>query len=173
MSIIVNGVELTEVIYAGVNLDIVKVKKGAAEAVTVFEKITQLATPQNVSANGTTVSWDAVENATSYDVLADGASIGTVENQSGETWVLNESLGMTALQKQQVNFTSNNSSFVAIEANTMSVGPQSVSYYTDDTNDIIVCESGTWINTAYRTITFETAPTGALLRWLQANATKQ
>lgn len=38
MSIIVNGVELTEVIYAGVNLDIIKVKKGAAEAVTVFEK---------------------------------------------------------------------------------------------------------------------------------------
>ena len=78
MSIIVNGVELTEVIYAGVNLDIVKVKKGAAEAVTVFEKITQLATPQNVTANGTTVSWDAVENATSYEVLADGARIGTV-----------------------------------------------------------------------------------------------
>lgn len=76
MSIIVNGVELTEVIYAGVNLDIVKVKKGAAEAVTVFEKITQLTTPQNVTANGTTVSWDAVENATSYAVLADGVSIG-------------------------------------------------------------------------------------------------
>ena len=79
MSIIVNGVELTEVIYAGVNLDIVKVKKGTAEAVTVFEKITQLATPQNVTANGTTVSWDAVENATSYAVLADGSEIGTVE----------------------------------------------------------------------------------------------
>lgn len=40
MSIIVNGIELTEVIYAGVNLDIVKVKKGTAEAVTVFEKAT-------------------------------------------------------------------------------------------------------------------------------------
>ena len=79
MSIIVNGVELTEVIYAGVNLDIVKVKKGTAEAVTVFEKITQLATPQNVTADGTTVSWDAVENATSYAVLADGNEIGTVE----------------------------------------------------------------------------------------------
>ena len=38
MSIIVNGVELTEVIYAGVNLDTVKVKTGTAEAVTVFEK---------------------------------------------------------------------------------------------------------------------------------------
>ena len=79
MSIVVNGVELTEVIYAGVNLDIVKVKKGTAEAVTVFEKITQLATPQNVTADGTTVSWDTVENATSYAVLADGVSIGTVE----------------------------------------------------------------------------------------------
>ena len=83
MSIIVNGVELTEVIYAGVNLDTVKVKKGTAEAVTVFEKITQLATPQNVTANGTTVSWDAVENATSYAVLADDGEIGTVEGAQG------------------------------------------------------------------------------------------
>ena len=83
MSIIVNGVELTEVIYTGVNLDTVKVKKGTAEAVTVFERIPQLATPQNVTADGTTVSWDAVENATRYAVLADGSEIGTVENQTG------------------------------------------------------------------------------------------
>ena len=43
----------------------------------------QLATPQNVTADGTNVSWDAVENATSYAVLADGSEIGTVENQTG------------------------------------------------------------------------------------------
>lgn len=78
MSIKVNGVELTEVIYTGVNLDTVKVKKGTAEAVIVFDKMPQLATPQNVTADGTNVSWDEVENATSYDVLADGTSIGTV-----------------------------------------------------------------------------------------------
>ena len=88
MSIIVNGVELTEVIYAGVNLDTVKVKKGTAEAVTVFEKITQLATPQNVTADGTTVSWDEVENATSYEVLANGASIGEYSVPSGYTVTL-------------------------------------------------------------------------------------
>ena len=87
MSIIVNGVELTEVIYAGVNLDIVKVKKGAAEAVTVFEKITQLATPQNVTADGTTVIWDAVENATSYAVLADGNEIGEYTPQPEPTTI--------------------------------------------------------------------------------------
>lgn len=102
MSIIVNGVELTEVIYAGVNLDIVKVKKGTAEAVTVFEKITQLATPQNVTANGTTVSWDAVENATSYAVLADGNEIGTVEKGAEQdelagTWVFNDTLEFDSL----------------------------------------------------------------------------
>ena len=37
----------------------------------------QLATPQNVSTDGTTVSWDEVENATSYEIFADGTSIGT------------------------------------------------------------------------------------------------
>ena len=88
MSIVVNGVELTEVIYTGVNLDTVKVKKGAAEAVTVFEKLTQLATPQNVTADGTNVSWDEVENATSYEILADGVSIGEYSVPSGYTVTL-------------------------------------------------------------------------------------
>lgn len=49
----------------------------------------QLATPQNVTANGTTVSWDEVENATSYDILADGVSIGTVLKQTGFTIEIN------------------------------------------------------------------------------------
>ena len=40
----------------------------------------QLYTPVNVSADGTTVSWDEVENATSYEILADGTSIGEVNN---------------------------------------------------------------------------------------------
>ena len=49
-----------------------------ADFVANTTKLTQLATPQNVTADGTTVSWDAVENATSYAVLADGSEIGTV-----------------------------------------------------------------------------------------------
>lgn len=39
----------------------------------------QLSTPVNVSADGTTVSWDEVENATSYEILADGISIGITD----------------------------------------------------------------------------------------------
>ena len=30
-----------------------------------------------------------------------------------------------------------------------------------------------WVSQDYRTVTFETSPTGALLTWLQANAVKQ
>lgn len=172
MSIIVNGIELTEVIYAGVNLDTVKVKKGTAEAVTVFEKMTQLATPQNVSADGTTVSWDAVENATSYAVLADGTSIGTVSVQSSETWVLNNSGGFDSLEHIEVTFNSNNFTFYGIRSDTMRMR---LYYYTDDTNRRTVFNGAGdgWTNTAYRTITFETAPTGNLLTWLQTNAVKQ
>lgn len=47
----------------------------------------KLATPQNVTADGTTVSWDEVENATSYEIYADGISFGdytpAVYTQSG------------------------------------------------------------------------------------------
>ena len=46
---------------------------------TIVEPLPQLSTPQNVTADGTTVSWNGVENATSYAVLADGNEIGTGE----------------------------------------------------------------------------------------------
>lgn len=36
----------------------------------------QLAAPTNLTADGTTVSWDAVENATSYNVYADDTLLG-------------------------------------------------------------------------------------------------
>lgn len=37
----------------------------------------------------------------------------------------------------------------------------------------LVYESGAWKDETYRTVTFETAPSGDLLAWLQANGTKQ
>lgn len=44
-----------------------------------YSGLAQLATPQNVAADGTTVSWDSVENATQYDIYADDNYFGTVE----------------------------------------------------------------------------------------------
>lgn len=40
------------------------------------EPLPQLATPQNVTASGTVVSFDAVTNAEKYEIFADGVSIG-------------------------------------------------------------------------------------------------
>ena len=45
--------------------------------------IPQLATPTNLTVDGTTATFDEVENATSYDVLIDGASIGEYTPPSG------------------------------------------------------------------------------------------
>ena len=60
----------------------IKIESVSTETVTEVQAtfLAKLAIPQNVTANGTTVSWDAVESATVYDVLADGVSIGEVNN---------------------------------------------------------------------------------------------
>ena len=63
----------------------IKIESVSPETVTEVQAtfVAKLATPQNVTANGTTVSWDAVENATSYDVYADDTVLlGNVASQS-------------------------------------------------------------------------------------------
>lgn len=62
----------------------IKVESVSTETTTEVQAtfVVKLATPQNVTANGTTVSWDAVENATSYDVYADDTVLlGSVTSQ--------------------------------------------------------------------------------------------
>lgn len=62
----------------------IKVESVSTETVTEVQAIfvVKLATPQNVTANGTTVSWDPVQNATSYDVWADDTTLlGSVTSQ--------------------------------------------------------------------------------------------
>ncbi len=130
-------------------------------------KLTQLATPQNVTADGKNVSWDEVENATSYEVLADGTSIGTVTPSTGETWVLNETLTIDTTVTYNVNFTTNNENKTSFEIRYVR-GDKELQY-----DGELVYSNGTWIQEAYRTVTFETAPSGDLLTWLQANGVKQ
>lgn len=43
-----------------------------------YSQRAQLAMPQNVAVSGTIVSWGAVKNATSYEILVSGSSFGTV-----------------------------------------------------------------------------------------------
>lgn len=54
----------------------------------------QLSKPTNVSISGTTLSWDEVENAESYDIYADGALLG---NTTGATSVKYKGKGTTSI----------------------------------------------------------------------------
>ena len=98
-----------------------------------------------------------------------------------ETWVLNETLpNVSQTIDTYINFTCNsilydeiyiksgsplNYAFVAYRVK----GGSFDTVYTGSSS----IPNGYYTNQAYRTITFETAPTGDLLTWLQANATKQ
>lgn len=102
---------------------------------------------------------------------------------SGETWLLNDTDNLTESNADftSLNFTSKSQSFVRIlrQYNNTPIPPvNSLLYYKSDgtyvtavyTNDDGIAF---WNGQAYRTITFDTAPTGDLLTWLQANGTKQ
>ena len=90
-------------------------------------------------------------------------------SSSGETWVINNTPTLIDLTSN-INFVSNNETF-----NTIYITPiggmftASISY---DDYEHYNPNNG-WDNQAYRTITFATPPTGALLTWLQANAVKK
>ena len=94
---------------------------------------------------------------------------------TGETWVLNDNISPAkTLEKTEINFTSNNTQYTALQYKRSTLG-----YYTADGSLIdiadadIMDETTSWTNVAYKTITFNTVPTGDLLTWLQANGTKQ
>lgn len=91
---------------------------------------------------------------------------------AGETWVLNESPTLLQYAKQfDISFTSNNTSYTYLKFGEDSIGIAQALYY--GTTQVYEDGNNAWTNTAYRTITFDTPPTGDLLTWLQANGTKQ
>lgn len=95
---------------------------------------------------------------------------------SGETWLLNEEPHYSPLSsslEQTISFQSNNKTYSKISLSSELVPGHSdaVSIYYGNSDNVYY--SGSWQNSAYRTVTFETAPTGDLLIWLQDNGTKQ
>lgn len=87
-----------------------------------------------------------------------------------ETWLLNESSTKWGTHSFTANFTSNSESFRGIKVRYPALGDEDFILYN---STVALNGAGDWTNQAYRTLTFETAPTGDLLTWLQANGTKQ
>lgn len=92
-----------------------------------------------------------------------------------ETWVLNATVTLPS-SSLSGTFTSNGKSFTGIWGRIVT-STHLYLYYTSFAGGIIdtthVYENGSWINDAYRTLVFDTAPTGDMLTWLQANGVKQ
>ena len=102
------------------------------------------------------------------------------------TWTLNDSnITMPASEfRVTINFNVstdnviNTTSFSGIAISPTSVAymwePDGIFDYAEfDGDNLVWMEKNGLDTSAYRTITFETAPTGELLAWLQANATPQ
>ena len=96
-----------------------------------------------------------------------------------QTWVIKDTApnDLPFLSATTISFQSNNENFSRIV--TSSISDTSGYHYTlkyDSTQvGITATDSSpyTWADNAYKTVTFETAPTGDLLNWLQINASLQ
>lgn len=102
----------------------------------------------------------------------------SVTKSSSETWVFNDTPDVvTSLEPEthfNINFTCNRINYVKLGRGELAVAARFLAYWTDDSNWTDVCNMNSgWLDQNYRTVTFETAPTGDLLTWLQANAVKQ
>ena len=115
---------------------------------------------------GTVPASQTVANlATAIDSIPSGAE--------KETWVI-KSDAAGEFATTQISFTSNGQKFTSIGANYADL--VIILHY--DNNEIANFDPGAstgfeFYNEAYRKLTFDTPPTGALLTWLQSNATKQ
>ena len=94
-----------------------------------------------------------------------------------QTWIIKDNAPVDGasreLSAQQCSFTSNGSKFSSISI--VENPGEEVYVLTYDTFE--VAGSGhtafVWVNEAYKTLEFDTAPTGELLAWLQKNADEQ
>ena len=136
---------------------------------------TKLAVPV-VTAADTTVTWDAVSNAESYDEYVDGELYeNTTGGASGETWLLNSSISGGSENFSNLSFVCDSLQYDSIYVATDEGSVSDVSYGNSSPYRLLSAYDGDsgWYKQVYRTLTFSTPPTGNLLTWLQSNGTKQ
>lgn len=104
--------------------------------------------------------------------------IGTLEASSSgaakETWVLNNTINTASAFSFSASFVSNSVSYTGLRTGTFTPSGRDLVYINSSgSTKVYGADVNTWMNQAYRKLTFDTPPTGALLTWLQSNATKQ
>ena len=103
--------------------------------------------------------------------MRDGKLLQYLPILAAKTWVINKSPDVSTDMLVTINFTSNGESFDQFQINSVIPG---IIYLKNGTGSGYQYDSSSWsYGEAYRTVAFETAPTGELLTWLQANAVPQ
>lgn len=116
-------------------------------------------------------------------------TVNATGGSQGETWVIDEDAFLNGIGYFDVDFTSNNTEYGRLMAWLEEDDDYDIwhlTYYAAITGYATnvysyECDSGlssnirnrSWRDEAYRTVTFETAPTGDLLTWLESNAVKE
>lgn len=93
---------------------------------------------------------------------------------SGETWYFNDTIGYPETNPLDVNFTSRNVAFTRMYRNKAFTFIDELQYTQSDGNIATAYnyKSSLWFDEAYRTIVLDEPATGAVLAFLEANATK-
>lgn len=157
----------------------------AYRTITFAEPVTDSTLLTWLQANGTKQS--TPQPTLTFKHFFDAGTIGTgtikfrhysqQEPISGETWVINEEPHYSPLSSsldEQISFESNGETFsrISLSSELVPMHNDAVSIYYGYGDNVYY--SGSWQNTAYRTITFaEPVTDSTLLAWLQANGTKQ
>ena len=133
--------------------------------------------PDTVTVTGASQTWNKETGTLTLSNPTGAVTVSAVCEavQTGETWVLKNNIDSQVTFYNIGTFVSNNTTFDAITSWDSDDG-YDLSYNTPETEPygltVYVYNTG-WVNAAYRTVTFNTAPSGDLLVWLQANGTKQ
>lgn len=116
----------------------------------------------DVTTSEQVLTFTAIPTGAMLTWLLDNA-IPQAEVPVSKTWMINETPDLTNDMYVHINFTSRGISYkqFAIESSKL--------YYDNSP----VCDDIGFVKEAFRTVVFETAPTGELLTWLQANAVPQ
>lgn len=114
--------------------------------------------------------WNKIPNLGGRTLIG-GTGYG-IKLKTSPTWYLNDSLGYNTLERTNVGFTANGEHFDQIVAFSMMGGVLLTFIVTSPATSVTPYDRG-WTQAAYRTVTFDEEPTGALLTWLDANGTRQ
>ena len=91
----------------------------------------------------------------------------------GETWLLNDQLTIAGSNSFDINFSSKNENYNKFVLKKNEITGDVLEYQLNTESFTPVYDNGNWLDEAYKTVIFETEPTGVLLLWLQANGDKQ